>query len=79
MEDEVDWDVSLKSQLHTISEKTRMLGNVTLDRKTARARLRDSSISNQTGKFREEGETRNIRNSAILDMVSRVGRDKLRS
>lgn len=41
--------------------------------KAAGARSRDSSISNQTGKFREKGETRNIRSSAILDMLSRVG------
>ena len=177
MEDDADWDVSLKSQLHTIAEKTRIFGNVALDqrthspygdewdllwlgncntppgppdsqtfssvdghlhwvfrahggmacvygyavtqsaarmlihwlldhdlapdlaisqfcehhvcitvwpeligsRKTARARFRHSSISSQNGKSREKGETRNIRNSAMLDMLSRMGRDMLRS
>jgi len=34
MEDDADWDVSLKSQLHKTAEKTRILGNVALDQKT---------------------------------------------
>lgn len=179
MEDDADWDISLKSQLRTIAEKARILSNIALDqrshspygddwdllwlgncntppvppesqtfsgidgqlhwvfrarggmacvygyaitqsaakllvnwlldhnlapdmaisefcehyvcitvwpeligsRKTARARSRDSSISHQTHEFKDKGETRNIRNSAILDTWSRVGRmgrDKLR-
>ncbi len=171
MEDDADWDVSLKSQLHTFAGKTRILGNVALDQRThspygdewdllwlgncatppgprdsqtfsgedgqvhfvfrayggmacvygyavtqsaarmlmgwlfdldlapdmaiskfcehhvcitiwpeligehksAGPRFRDSSISDHTGEFRQKGETRNIRNSAILDMLSRVG------
>lgn len=34
MEDDADWDVSLKSQLHTVAEKTPILGNVALDQRT---------------------------------------------
>jgi len=171
LEDDADWDVTLKGQLHTFAEKTRILSDIPLDRRTyspygddwdilwlgscanppgppdsqiftgengqqhwvfrvhggmaciygyavtqwaakmlmgwlldldqhpdiaisgfcenhkcitvwpeligehrsAGARFRDSSITNYTGEFRQKGETRNIRNSAILDMLSRVG------
>ena len=41
--------------------------------KSAGPRNRDSSISNQTGEARKKGETRNIANSAILDMLNRIG------
>lgn len=34
---------------------------------------RDSNIGNHTGEYREQGKTRNIVNSAILDMLNRMG------
>jgi len=34
LEDDADWGVSLKSQLHTVAEKTRSLGNVARDQRT---------------------------------------------
>ncbi|CAF9910117.1 MAG: hypothetical protein HETSPECPRED_009616 [Heterodermia speciosa] len=171
IEDDADWDLSLKSQLHMFAEKARIIGNVPLDKQTpspygdawdllwlgecatppgpsdsqifpgagdqahwvfrthggmaclygyavtqrsarmlmgwlldvdeatdfavgkfcsnhscvtvwpeligshksAGPRNRDSSISNQTDEAREKGETRNIVNSAILDMLGRIG------
>ena len=44
--------------------------------KSAGITLRDSNISNRTGNYREEGETRNIVNSAVMDMLSRMGHER---
>ena len=41
--------------------------------KAAGPNLKDSNIGNNTGKYREKGGTRNIVNSAVLDMLSRMG------
>lgn len=41
--------------------------------KSAGSLSRDSSTSNHTGQAREKGETRNVVNSAILDMLKRMG------